>query len=311
MILICGGVADTVTELVCSRIEYLGYEYRFLNLGLYPDGYQINWTWEQITPVGVINGPDWSLDLADISGVFIRFIGMDGHGPFASIPVGFEETTLGECQAGLAAVLEDLPCLVVNRMWGAFSNQSKPYQGLIVRKVGLRTPHTLITSDPVAAQEFYEHYAGDVIFKSLSGIRSIVRRMQASDLERLPYLRNGVTQFQAYVPGDNIRVHTVGGQIFATRIRSTAVDYRYAHQEGADVELEPTTLPPQVAMACHQLATALGLALTGIDLKQTPEGEWYCFEVNPAPAFAYYEKQTGQPISAALVEMLRAGQPLV
>jgi hypothetical protein len=310
MILVCGGLADTVTELVCSRIEYLGHEYRFLNLGLYPDGYLINWTWEHITPTGVMNGPDWSLDLADISGVFIRFIGMDGHAPLASIPPGLEESTLAECQAGLAAVLEDLPCLVVNRMGGSPSNQSKPYQGLIVRKTGLRTPHTLITSDPVAAQEFYEHYAGEVIFKSLSGTRSIVRRMEARDLERLPYLRNGVTQFQAHVPGDNIRVHTVGDQIFATRIRSTAVDYRYAHQQGADVELEPTTLPPQVAMACHQLANTLGLALTGIDLKQTPEGEWYCFEVNPVPAFAYYEKQTGQPISAALIEMLRVGQPV-
>jgi glutathione synthase/RimK-type ligase-like ATP-grasp enzyme len=309
MILVCGGLADPVTELVCSRIEYLGYEYHFLNLGLYPEGYRITWTWEQRTPTGVIDGPDWSLDLADISGVFIRFLGMDGHAPLASIPVRFEETALAECQAALAALLEDLPCLVVNRMAGSPSNQSKPYQGWLVRRTGLRTPPTLITNDPAAAREFYDHYAGEVIFKSVSGIRSIVRRMEARDLDRLPYLRHGVTQFQAYVPGDNIRVHTVGDQIFATHIRSTAVDYRYAHQQGAEVELEPTNVTPEVARACQQLASTLGLPLTGIDLKQTPAGEWYCFEVNPAPFFAYYEKHTGQPISAALVELLRVGQP--
>lgn len=310
MILVCGGLADAVTELVCARIEHLGFAYRFLNLGLYPEGYHITWTWEQHTPTGVIDGPDWSLDLADIRSVFIRYLGRDGHAPLAGIPAGFEETTLAECQAALAALVEDLPCLVVNRMAGSPSNQSKPYQGLLVRKTGLRTPPTLITNDPAAAQEFYDRYAGEVIFKSVSGIRSIVRRMETRDLERLPALRNGVAQFQAYVPGDNIRVHTVGDQLFATRIRSSAVDYRYAHQQGADVELEPTTVPPEVAMACHQLATTLGLVLTGIDLKQTPEGEWYCFEVNPAPAFAYYEKHTGQPISAALVELLREGRPL-
>lgn len=310
MILICGGLADSVTELVCARLEYLGYEYRLLNLGLYPDGYRVNWTWDNSVPCGVITGPDWSLDLADISGVFVRYIGMEGHAPLKSIPPGLEEATLMECQAGLAAVLEDLPCHVANRMAGSLSNQSKPYQALIVRETGLRTPHTLITSDPAVAREFYEQCAGEVIFKSLSGTRSIVRRMEARDLERLHHLRNGVAQFQAYVPGDNIRVHTVGEQLFATRIRTAAVDYRYARQQGASAELEPTTLPSKVASACHRLADTMGLLIAGIDLKQTPDDEWYCFEVNPAPAFAYYEQQTGQPISAALVEMLRQGQPL-
>ena len=43
-------------------------------------------------------------------------------------------------------------------------------------------------------------------------------------------------------------------------------------------------------------------------LERTPDGEWYCFEVSPAPGFAYYEQNTGQPISAALAEVLRKGQ---
>ena len=39
------------------------------------------------------------------------------------------------------------------------------------------------------------------------------------------------------------------------------------------------------------------LLFAGIDLKQTPSGEFYCFEVNPSPGFLYYERHTGQPIS--------------
>jgi hypothetical protein len=310
MILICGGLADHVTELVCARLEHLRYEYRLLNLGLYPHGYRINWTWDNEVPDGVIVGPEWSLDLSAISGVFIRYVGMDGHAPFTSIPTGLEEAVLIESQAGLAALLENLHCPVANRMAGSQSNQSKPYQAWIVRESGLRTPDTLITNDPTAAREFYEQYAGEVIFKSLSGVRSIVRRMEARDLERLHHLHNGPAQFQAYVPGDNIRVHTVGDQLFATRIRTTAVDYRYARQQGADIEMEPVTLPSTVAAACQWLANAMGLLIAGIDLKQTPGDDWYCFEVNPAPAFAYYEYHTGQPISAALVEALRNGPSL-
>ncbi|MER3479214.1 MAG: RimK domain-containing protein ATP-grasp, partial [Meiothermus sp.] len=38
-----------------------------------------------------------------------------------------------------------------------------------------------------------------------------------------------------------------------------------------------------------------------------PEDDWYCFEINPCPGFAYYEQHTGQPISAALAELLEAG----
>jgi glutathione synthase/RimK-type ligase-like ATP-grasp enzyme len=147
-----------------------------------------------------------------------------------------------------------------------------------------------------------------VIFKSLSGVRSVVRRMEARDLERLHHLRHCPAQFQRYLPGDNIRVHTVGGELFATRIRSEAVDYRYARRQGATAEMEPASLPPDIAQACHRLAAALGLVIAGIDLKETPDGDYYCFEINPSPGFAYYEQHTEQPISAALAEVLRAGQ---
>ena len=39
-------------------------------------------------------------------------------------------------------------------------------------------------------------------------------------------------------------------------------------------------------------------------LKITPENYVYCFEVNPSPAFSYYESQTGQPISCAVADYL-------
>jgi hypothetical protein len=38
----------------------------------------------------------------------------------------------------------------------------------------------------------------------------------------------------------------------------------------------------------------------------TPEGEWFCFEVNPSPAFLYYQQATGQPIATAVAGLLAA-----
>ncbi len=306
MILICGGLADGVTELVCARLESMKYDYRLLNLGLYPEGYSVAWTWDKDVPNGTIDGPEWSLDLAEISGVFVRYMGKEEHAPITSIPSELVDATLVECMSGVAALVETLSCRVVNRMGSSTSNNSKPYQGLLARKCGLRTPRTLITSDPTAAA-FYDECEGQVIFKSLSGVRSIVRRMEPEDVQRLPLLRNGVAQFQEYLAGDNVRVHTVGERLFATRIRSEVVDYRYAHLQGAATHMEPTELPPAVAQACRLLTEATNLLLAGIDLKETPQGEWYCFEVNPAPGFSFVELRTGQPISAALAELLRNG----
>ena len=58
---------------------------------------------------------------------------------------------------------------------------------------------------------------------------------------------------------------------------------------------------------CISLAGAFGLEFAGIDLKVTGDGEVYCLEVNPSPAFSYYELHTGQPIAQAVAEYLMTG----
>ncbi len=307
MILVCGGLADTVTELVCSRLLDCGYHYRLLDLGSYPAGFQIKWRWQGSSgPSGYIAGPDWKLGLDEITGVYTRYLGPEGRmlpnvAPEAIPALYFEYDT------GLMALLEDLPCAVVNRLGGGMSNNSKAYQALLVRQCGLLTPPTLVTNDPEAAHRFYEDCQGEVIYKSLSGIRSIVRRLDPEQLPRLSLLRHGPAQFQSFIPGVNIRVHTVGDQLFATRVHSESVDYRYARSEGRDVEMEPAILPSPIAESCLRLAHQLNLLMTGIDLKETPSGDFYCFEVNPCPGFLYYERHTGQPISMALANLLHDG----
>jgi hypothetical protein len=309
MILVCGGLADIVTELVCSRLEAMGIPYRLLDLGRFPEGFEITWRWTDHEVTGFIRTKLWTIDLETVQGVFVRYLGLDGHAPFARLPAGYENTALAEGQSALVALLETITCPVANRASASMSNCSKPYQGLIVRQSGLLTPPTLITNDPEAVLEFFESCGRQVIFKSISGVRSTVRRLEERDLERLRLLQHGPAQFQKFLPGDNIRVHTIGSEAIATRIRSGAVDYRYARQQGSQANLEPTELPDAISQACVRLSQRMGLLIAGIDLKETPEGEYYCFEINPSPGFAYYEQHTGQPISAALVALLNGAVP--
>jgi hypothetical protein len=194
---------------------------------------------------------------------------------------------------------EITPARVVNRTASMGSNFSKPYQAQLIREQGFAVPETLITNDPDLVREFHSRHKR-VIYKSISGIRSIVQSLEDKDLERLDHIRWCPTQFQEFVDGANVRVHTVGAEVFATTVSTDATDYRYAYQQGGQTELKAIELPDELAEKCVRLSQALGLAFAGIDLKITPDNQVYCFEVNPCPAFSYYEANTGQPIAQAV-----------
>lgn len=198
---------------------------------------------------------------------------------------------------------EIAPARVVNRTAAMGSNFSKPYQAQLIRVQGLATPETLITNDPDLVREFHARH-GRVIYKSISGVRSIVKSLEPGDFHRLEQIRWCPTQFQEFVEGNDIRVHVVDSKVFATIILSEATDYRYAHRQGREAELQPFDLPEELAKKCIRLARALALPFAGIDLKITPDRRVYCFEVNPSPAFSYYESHTGQPIARAVAEYL-------
>jgi hypothetical protein len=208
--------------------------------------------------------------------------------------------------AALTAWLDVTEMLVVNRPSAMGSNNSKPYQALQIRSFGLETPDTLITTDPQAAQEFWERY-GAVIYKSISGVCSIVSRLTPEHAQRLGDVTWCPTQFQAYIPGNDCRVHVVGGEVFACEVISEADDYRYAARQGAEVEIRPFDLPADCADRCRMLAAALGLTVAGLDLRRAPDGRWYCFEINPSPGFTYYQAATEQPIAQAIAQLLVAG----
>jgi hypothetical protein len=202
------------------------------------------------------------------------------------------------------------PAMVINRPTAMASNNSKPYQALIIRSLGFDIPDTLVTTDPAAAREFWARHQ-TVIYKSISGVRSIVTRLGPDHEHRLENIRWCPTQFQQYVAGTDWRAHVVGDAIFACEVRSHAADYRYAAREGARVELQAGTLPPECADRCRRLAATLGLAVAGVDLRYTPEGRWFCFEVNPSPGFTYYQTATGQPIDQAIAALLAGGRSSV
>ena len=255
-----------------------------------------------VTGVMALNGE--RVRLEEITAVYTRL--MD----FRLLPEITHESEQSpswrQCHAvhtALSQWYEIAPSRVLNRMQEIGLNYAKPFQAQLIRAFGFSVPETLVTNDPELVAAFRAKH-GRVIYKSVSAVRSIVSLLEDDDLHRLEAVRACPTQFQQYIEGDNVRVHTIGERAFATAVTTSAVDYRYAYMNGQQERLEAVALSHDLEGKCLELSTAFGLDFAGVDLKVTPDGEVYCLEVNPCPAFSYYELHTGQAISQAVAEYL-------
>ena len=307
MILLCGIPSESPLQAVVAAAQRLRVEHTVLNQR---DAAFLGWSLglDRAGVHGRLRWPGGTMSLACVKGVYARLMSP------LELPENAPARTRGPAEGrmrrslvfhgGLQEWLDVAPCRVMNRPGPMITNMSKPYQAQVIRRCGLRIPDTLVTNDPDCVRRFRRTH-GRVVFKSISGVRSIVQTLEPRHLRRLEDVRNLPTQFQEFIPGRNIRVHVVGQIVFATEIESDAVDYRYA----GTVAMRPARLPPRVRAACLAVARALDLPLAGIDLKRTAGGEYYCFEANPSPAYTYYEQQTGQPIAAAIVRWLDGRDP--
>jgi hypothetical protein len=307
MIVVSGLLADEMIELMCARLNALGMPYVFFDELNYPGGYDVTWEADGDVARGHIDTAEGRINLADITGVYVRYVDYRGEPQRTNLTAPEKEVVKAEYQLSLMDLYDCLPCTVVNRARSSTSNDSKVYQQQLARAFGFHTPRTLITTMPEEVVEFYEECGRHVIYKSVSGVRSIVKRLSEDDFPRLERVRNCPTQFQEWIEGVDVRVHTVGDDVFATEIVSDASDYRYASLQDATWQAQAVELPEAIANMCVALSAACDLPVAGIDLRRTPDDHYVCFEVNPSPAFVFYERAGGQPISAAVARLLAIG----
>jgi hypothetical protein len=247
---------------------------------------------------GRISTPSLRLDLRDLTAVFAR---PSSSAALPWVRTGAERRMAADVDAVLAVWAELTSALVVNRPSAGASNGSKPFQLALLRSCGFDVPDTVVTTCPEEARAFRARH-GSVAVKSVSAWRSRVRRR--SDDQGLDRVRACPVQLQEWVTGLDVRVHVVGDEVFACDVVAEGSDdYRFA-----EPTMRARELPPDVAARCRDAARALGLPLAGIDLRLTPEGRWVCFEANPAPAFDFFSRRTGQPIASAVAALLGAGE---
>lgn len=303
-ILICGVASESPLAILIDAAERLGVDCHVIDqrhlagqdieVGVRAGKLFARW-WNGVT----------SLDLQRCGGAYTRLVPVSAMRDVPSDPHG--RLHCHYFVDGLSAWLEmtDLP--VVNRTAAGMSNSSKPWQAQLIQRAGFATPPSLLSNDPQAVRDFLRRH-GRVVFKSASGVRSIVSVLDDAHAARLDQVKALPTLFQAFVPGVNYRAHVLGQEVFCTRVDSTATDYRYAEREGLEAELHFDRLPDEVAQRCVALAASMGLELAGIDLKRRPDGEYVCFEVNPSPAYSCFGRESSHKIAEALVRYLSGGK---
>ena len=309
MILICGIPTEPPITRAIEAAEDLGIDYVVFDQRRHATADLILTIDSRTSVSGRFTTAEATLDIESLTGIYVRLMDDRFLPDLTSLPPEAPQRSRARAFHDLLhSWLDIASSRVANRPCAMLSNMSKTYQASIIAKLGFKIPETLVTNDPAEVLEFVARCesAGDgVIYKSLSGVRSIVQQFRPEDCDRLPRIRWCPTQFQRRIAGVDIRVHVVGPGTFATEIKSAAIDYRYTtHQTGFDAELSAIEIPPSLASACVELATALELPFAGIDLRRTPQGNYVCFEVNPCPAYSYYETRTGAPIARALVAWL-------
>jgi len=239
------------------------------------------------------------IDMAGVKVAYVRGSDFRDYDEFRELPTDSPQVMqAGWFEAQLRAWLDASDAVVINRSGPSATNYSKPYQMKLIRQAGFLVPEALISNDAAAATRFLSENP-DSIYKSLSAVRSIVRKVGDSHRSFIDDVNWCPTLFQKLIPGTNYRAHVINGEVLAVRIESDQLDYRYGKSSMTVAEL-----PLEVAEKCRRLTAMLGLYFSGIDLMRTPQGDWYCFEVNTSPAFTYFESLSGQRISIALADFM-------
>ena len=299
MLLIIGIPSESPVKMLSTACDNMKFSYKIFDQRHQQD-WQVEIDYSNFDNSIIGDGKE-QFRIGDFTGIYVR--AMD----YTQIP-GYDtnehKEAIEEMYTRFFMLIDNLETpRIANRPTPMMSNNSKPYQSMIITRFGLEVPETCVTNNKPAAEAFIARQE-DVIYKSISGTRSIVKQIDNSSLSQLNKIVYCPVQFQECVVGTNVRVHVINETAIATKINTDAVDYRYAHTEHKHTDLEAIELDIATTEKCIRLSKALQLPFAGIDLMFTNDGRTICFEVNPSPGYSYYQSHTGQMISHALAAYL-------
>jgi glutathione synthase/RimK-type ligase-like ATP-grasp enzyme len=313
VILIVSNARDLTTDFVVLELQRRGVPYVRLNAETLP---------RAAIRLGAQNADDWSITLDDrridgagVTAAYFRRPGEPEVDPGIADPSERSYAST-EWSALLKSLYARLGAKWLNAPSAIVAAEDKPLQLMLAESLGFNVPESLVTNDPEAFEAFLAEHAAvakplrqalldgeteKVIFTSR------IDRAKARD-PRAIAMAPMILQREVAKRSD-IRVTVVGNRVFAASIESqgsAASEGDWRQGDGAALPHAAIQLPEAVHEQCVELVRAMNLLYGAIDLIHGQDGEYWFLEINPNGQWAWIETRTGQPIAAAIVDMLQA-----
>ncbi|MEU9337814.1 ATP-grasp ribosomal peptide maturase [Streptomyces sp. NPDC048290] len=308
---------DPAADLVVAELTSRRVPVMRLDMGDFPETVSLSAEHAAGPWAGVLTDASRSVRLEEVRAVYYRRPRL----PVVSAQLREPHLTWAREQAlaGLLGTLYALPVTWVNRPDVDGIASHKPGQLPVAAAHGLRTPRSLITTDPQAARTFCRETDGRVICKPLMG----------GPLEYPDGRRTGVPThvvdpdtlddsvrltahlFQEWVPKSHeVRLTVVGGDMFAAEIHAGSdaarVDWRSDYDA---LSYDVCRVPDDVRAGVLGWLEHFRLAFGAFDFAVTPAGHWVMFECNPSGEWSWIQNRTGLPIAARIADLLAEGRP--
>lgn len=258
------------------------------------------------------------VDLRRLSGVWYRRPTAFDFGP--GMGEAEKQFARNEALQGVGGILRATDCLWINRPDLDGVAELKPYQLQIAKRLGMRTPRTLMTNDPDEVTALlatadrpivYKAFSGGVIHYPGSFPSGLFTTVVGEEItEHLDRVRHTMCMFQEYIEKSHeIRLTVIGNTFFPVVIRSqdtdaTTVDWRGAnHLPYGDYE----PLPEDLVKKIQQMMAELDLVYAALDFIVTPDGEYVFLEANPNGQFMWMYHDLKLPMAECIADLLMAG----
>ncbi|MDZ8263208.1 MvdD family ATP-grasp ribosomal peptide maturase [Nostoc sp. ChiQUE01b] len=266
----------------------------------------------------ILSVDDQTLDLNEVSAVWYRRIAIGSKIP-NSMDRQLRQASLKESRVSIEGMIASIKGFHLDPMPNIRRAENKQLQLQIAGDVGLDTPRTLTTNNPVAVKQFAQECQQGMITKMLSSFAIYDERgrekvvftnpISSEDLDNLDGLRFCPMTFQEKIPKAlELRTIIVGKRVLTAAVDSQALDkarYDWRKQGIALLDAwESYTLPEDVEEKLLKLMAEFRLNYGALDIILTPDGRHVFLEVNPVGEFFWLERCPGLPISQAIAEVL-------
>jgi glutathione synthase/RimK-type ligase-like ATP-grasp enzyme len=215
-------------------------------------------------------------------------------------------------------LIDSLASEWINRPEANLKASNRLVQLATAKEVGLKIPSTLITNDPNAAAEFYQHHDGQIVLKAVHhhGIEiegkvysMYTRSLTKDDLSRLDDLIYAPCILQERLDKKSeLRVTVVGEKVFAAELDTQAVPNCRddLHRCTMSVPKKAVKLDNATEEACFKIVSTLGLKYGALDFILDEKSQAYFLEINPTGDWYWIEHDTKMPITDTMVKLIES-----